>query len=139
MYRFGNVFFRMYHNAIIGVFNSGLFHILIVLILIDVITGYAKAYKNKIVYSNIGTNGIIRHVIIIILQVFIGVFSRVYGVDYVSIVLCLFNIGNYGISILENLNKLGIPFPKGIEKYFMQMSQVDFDDKEVFKDDVKRD
>lgn len=139
MYIFGNVIFGKYHSAFIGLFNSGLFHILIVLILIDVITGYAKAYKNKIVDSKIGTNGIIRHTIVIILQVFVGVFSRVYGVNYVSIVICLFNIGNYGISILENLNKLGIPFPKGIERYFMQMSQVDFEDKEGFKDDVKRD
>ena len=129
----------LYQEAVKSFFNSELFHILISLILIDIITGYAKAYKIKIVDSKIGTNGIIRHTIIIILQAFVGIFSRVYGVSYVSIVLCLFNIGNYGISILENLNKLGIPFPKGIEKYFMQMSQVDFDDKEILKDDVKRD
>ena len=129
----------LYQEAVKSLLHSGLFHILIVLILIDILTGYGKAYKTKLIDSKIGTNGIIRHTIIIILQVFVGVFSRVYGVHYVSIVLCLFNIGNYGISLLENLNKLGIPFPKGIEKYFVQMSQVDFEDKEILKDDVKRD
>ena len=116
----------LYQKAVIEMLHSGLFHILISLILIDIFTGYAKAYKNKIVNSKIGTNGIIRHTIVIILQVFVGIFSRIYGVDYVSIVLCIFNIGNYGTSILENLNMLGIGMPKGLEKYFTQMKEIEF-------------
>ena len=125
-----NIGLYFYKNAVIDMLHSGIFHILISLILIDIITGYAKAYKNKIIDSKIGTNGIIRHTIVIILQVFVGIFSRIYGVDYVSIVLCVFNIGNYGTSILENLNMLGIPMPKGLEKYFTQMKEIEFNNAE---------
>lgn len=127
--------FFLYQKAVISMLHSGIFHILISLILIDIFTGYAKAYKNKIVDSKIGTNGIIRHTIVIVLQVFVGVFSRIYVVEYVSIVLCIFNIGNYGTSILENLNMLGIPMPKGLEKYFKQMKEVEFKNAEDNEND----
>lgn len=130
-----NIGIYFYHQAVISMLHSRLFHILLSLILMDVVTGYAKAYKNKIVDSKIGTNGIIRHTIVILLQVFVGIFSRMYSIDYVSIALCIFNIGNYGTSILENLNMLGIPMPKGLEKYFKQMTEIDIKDTEDFEDD----
>lgn len=125
-----NIGIYFYHQAVISMLHSGLFHILLALILMDVVTGYAKAYKNKIIDSKIGTNGIIRHTIVILLQVFVGIFSRMYSIDYVSIALCIFNIGNYGTSILENLNMLGIPMPKGLEKYFTQMKEIEFNNVE---------
>lgn len=130
-----NIGIYFYHQAVISMLHSGIFHILLALILIDVVTGYAKAYKHKIVDSKIGSNGIIRHTIVILLQVFVGIFSRIYSVEYISIALCVFNIGNYGTSILENLNMLGIPMPKGLEKYFTQMKEIKFKDMEDKKND----
>ena len=42
--------------------TSFLFHVLLIIIFLDILTGYAKAIKTKSLNSKIGTNGIIRHI-----------------------------------------------------------------------------
>lgn len=102
---------------------SPLFQILMVVVFLDVLTGYAKAIKNKKINSKTGTNGIIRHIVVIVLQVIIGVYARALGHDYISQGLAFFFISNYLLSLMENLEALNIPFPEQFKEYFRQMRE----------------
>ena len=101
--------------------TSFLFHILLIIIFLDILTGYAKAIKTKSLNSKIGTNGIIRHIIVLIIQTIVGIYSRVLGFEFISYTLAIFFVGNYGLSFLENLDAIGVPFPKEFRAYFEQM------------------
>ncbi|MFL8888702.1 phage holin family protein [Helcococcus kunzii] len=101
--------------------RSFLYHALLIIILLDVLTGYAKAIKNKKLNSKVGTNGIIRHLIVIIIQTIVGIYSRALGFDFISQAVAISFIGNYGLSFLENLEAIGVPFNRSFKKYFEQM------------------
>ncbi|QUY64301.1 phage holin family protein [Helcococcus kunzii] len=103
--------------------QSFLYHALLIIILLDVLTGYAKAIKNKKLNSKVGTNGIIRHLIVIIIQTIVGIYSRALGFDFISQAVAISFIGNYGLSFLENLEAIGVPFNKSFKKYFEQMKE----------------
>ena len=104
-----------------GLLNSMPFIALIVLILIDVLTGKFKALKFGIVDSSIGTSGMIKHTTIILLTVVVAMTTRLMNVHEVSYIFKTFYILEYVTSILENLEALGIPFPDSFRKYFNRM------------------
>ena len=106
--------------------TSFLFHVLLIIIFLDILTGYAKAIKTKSLNSKIGTNGIIRHIIVLIIQTIVGIYSRVLGFEFISYTLGIFFVGNYGLSFLENLDAIGVPFPKEFRAYFEQMREREF-------------
>lgn len=101
--------------------KSFFFQALFLAIVIDIITGYAKAYKTKSFDSKIGTNGMIRHLIVLLLQTIVGLYARVLGYPYVSISVAVYFLSTYSMSILENLDVLGIPFPEELKEFFAQM------------------
>lgn len=100
---------------------SFFYQVLIIIIFFDVVTGVAKAIKQKRVNSKIGINGIIRHMVVIMIQTIVGLYSRVLGVDIVSYGLCVSFIGFYGLSLMENFDAIGVPFPKQFRAMFEQM------------------
>lgn len=104
------------------------FHILFWLIVIDVLTGYAKATKLNVLDSSIGTNGLIRHALVVFIQVMVGVYSKALSAEAVDIGLCLFFISNYALSVLENTDAIGLKLPEGLRKYFNRMRE-DYSDK----------
>lgn len=96
-------------------------HVLFWLMMIDILSGYAKAFKLKKFDSKIGTNGLIRHAIVIMVMVLIGTYSRTLGYPRVSISACIFLITNYAFSVVENWEALGLPFPPSLKPFFSQM------------------
>lgn len=104
--------------AIIELMHSMVFWIFISVILIDVLTGKAKALKFQVLDSSVGLNGTMKHVIVIIIAVTISIFSRIAGLPEFSIGIKLFFIFDYVTSIIENLDVLGIPLPDWITQYF---------------------
>ena len=101
--------------------HSVYIHILFWLVAFDVVTGYAKGFKLKQFDSKVGTNGMIRHVLVFMLMLIVGVYSRALGYEGVSVSLCLFFIANYFVSVMENWEALNLPFPDSIKPFFRQM------------------
>ena len=101
--------------------NSFLFISLIILVVVDVMTGKFKAMKLGIIDSSIGTSGIIKHSTIILLTVLVYLVSRIIGMIEVGHIFKVFYILEYLTSILENLEALGIPFPDSFTRYFNRM------------------
>ncbi|MGX7091169.1 phage holin family protein [Hutsoniella sourekii] len=101
--------------------NSGYMHCLFWLILLDIVSGYAKGIKNRKFDSKVGTNGLIRHFLVFSVMVLIGTYARALGYPNVSIGACVFFITNYSVSFIENWEALGLPFPDKLKPFFNQM------------------
>ena len=96
---------------------------LLVVILVDVITGKTKAVTHHVIDSSIGTLGILKHTIIILLNIVIGLTVQLLGVIEIGYIFGLFYILEYVTSILENLDMLGIPFPESFSRHFKRMRE----------------
>lgn len=92
--------------------------ILITFIGFDVVTGTLQAFKNNSVYSKINKNGITNHITILLFCIFFSWVFYVFDVGEFSKLLILFYIISYGLSIFENLGKMGLPLPQWLSEKF---------------------
>jgi len=107
------------------VFTSPLYHILLWLIIFDIMSGYMKAFKTKSFDSKISTNGWLKHGFVVIMITVIGAYARALGSVPISQVVCMGFISSYGMSLLENLDAIGVPYPESFRKFFKQMQDKD--------------
>lgn len=98
-------------SYLLGGFDTGI-KVLIGVIIIDYITGLAKAIYLKNINSTIGLKGIIKkmgYLVIVALSVQI---DKIIGIESVRTIVIYFFVANEGISILENWGLMGLPLPK---------------------------
>lgn len=109
-------------NDLIEPFNTVIhdsyLFILITFIGFDIVTGTLKAFKNKTVNSGISTSGVTKHISIILFCIFFSWVLKIFNMSEFSKVLVMFYIGSYGLSIFENLGKMGIPLPQWLTDKF---------------------
>ena len=100
---------------------------LTIFIFMDYITGVCLAVREKKVSSKIGFLGIMRKVLIYGVAVLGRVLDRflLTANTNVESMVILFYLSNEGISILENLTKLGIPFPTKFKQIFKGISNIE--------------
>lgn len=97
--------------------------IFILSIIFDILTGYLKSIigvsiKNPTgLDSSTGLKGLIKHVIVLLLVLTIYPYLSALGFSTYANSIVAFYIFNYGVSIIENLNEMGIKLPKGLNKY----------------------
>lgn len=97
-------------------------HVFMVMIIIDLLSGLAKAIKLKVANSSIGLNGLIRHAIIIFIVMMMSVYLPIFGLEkYVSWIIGYF-IFQYLISVIENLGAIGVPLPKGLKETIYKLN-----------------
>lgn len=101
--------------------GSPIFIALFGLVILDILSGYVKAIKNKSLDSKVSTNGWLRHILVLITVVFVGVYTRALGVAFISYGVGLGFVGSYGLSFLENLEAIGVPFNPAFTEFFRQM------------------
>src|SRR5574344_79338 len=106
--------------------ESAIFQILVILIFLDIVTGTSKAITNKSLNSKISSSGLVKHAVILVLSTVIGIYARTLGVVAISQAFVLGFIASYGMSLLENLEAMGIPMPKGLREMFEQMREREF-------------
>ncbi|MCL2221963.1 MAG: phage holin family protein [Oscillospiraceae bacterium] len=107
---------------------DGLLYALAALVAIDYITGVLCAISERKLSSEIGMRGIIKKVSVFLL---VGVAHIVDGVIGSSGVLrsatLMFFISNEGISLLENVARIGVPIPPKLKDVLAQLRQRDED------------
>ena len=106
--------------------ESAIFQMLVILIFLDIATGTTKAVKDKKLNSKISTSGLLKHTTILILATVIGIYARTLNMVGVSQTFVLGFIASYGLSLLENLDAIGIPMPRGLRDIFEQMQEREF-------------
>lgn len=117
----GKITIEVLRLQVQDVFTSPLYHILLWLIVFDIISGYIKAFKTKTFDSKVSTNGWLKHGFVVMMMTIIGAYARALDSVMVSQVVCFGFISSYGISLLENLDALGVPYPESFRKFFKQM------------------
>lgn len=102
---------------------DGLMTALLVMMVLDYVTGIMCAIVDKQLSSSIGFKGIFKKILIIML---VGV-AHVVDMNVVgshdalrSAVIC-FYVSNEGVSVLENASRLGLPIPEKLKAVLAQL------------------
>ena len=99
---------------------------LLVAIVIDYISGLAKAYITKTLSSQIGLKGIIKKVGVLLVVMLAVLIDRVTGESGAIRTLVIYNfVANEGLSIIENLAQAGVPIPKVIKDALKALKKED--------------
>lgn len=104
--------FNAYHALV----NDVYIHIAVGIIILDIITGYVKAFAQHRLNSSIGLSGLCKHIIMILVIIATYPYLMLLGFKGIAYSIILFYIATYGISLIENLNGIGVPVPKWLVK-----------------------
>ena len=85
---------------------------LLILILIDFITGNAKAWKWKVSDSSVGLKGIIKHSLTFLFYFLLLAFFKYVRMEELGMIFIYLILFNYVLSIMENLAVMGVYIPK---------------------------
>ena len=100
-----------------------LFTCLTTLMITDYITGVFAAICNESLCSRTGFIGIIKKLCIFAVIAVATVLGHITEIDEVRDIAVSFYIANEGISILENLGKIGVPLPEKLKKVLLQLKE----------------
>ena len=103
-------------NRYYELFNDAYIHIFAGVIVLDILTGIIKAWLNKSLNSTIGRRGLVEHLAVLVLGVTVYPYLNFIGFEEVAATFIFFFIATYGLSLIENLSEIGVPFPKGLKK-----------------------
>ena len=106
-----------------GLIRSPYIQILFWLICFDVVSGYIKAFKLKRFDSKTSTNGLLRHALVCAVVIVTAMYARALGHREIGVTTCLFFIFSYAVSLAENWEALGLPFPEPLKPYLKTMRQ----------------
>ena len=105
---------------------------LIVVVILDYITGVISAWYNKKLDSKVGLKGIVKKLTYFLLVVLSVEIDKILGqVGIIRNLVIYFFVANDGLSVLENVGKMNIPIPKKLKDALIQLSE----EKEDTKDD----
>ncbi len=110
---------------------------LIVLIVLDYVTGFIKGIYNKNLSSEVGFKGICKKVVMLISVAAINSLQNGLGIYNIPVreIFVMFLACNEGISLLENAVDLGVPVPKKIVDKLVQVRDDLFDKEEGVDED----
>jgi toxin secretion/phage lysis holin len=118
-----SVLFGLAGGLITGVLGGWdvLTHAIVVLVLVDYMTGIGKAFVNKEVSSAIGFKGIFKKILIFVVIAVSVEMQKIIG-DGIPLreIVIMFYIANEGISLLENVSEF-IPMPQKMKDIFIQI------------------
>lgn len=110
---------------------DGFLQILIAMMVCDYITGILVAgvwkrsgkTKNGALSSSVGFKGIVKKCMILMLVWLAVMMDNAMGVHVARTAVCLFFIGNEGLSLLENIGLMGVPYPAFLKNALEHLKQ----------------
>lgn len=102
---------------------DGLLYALLIFVVVDYVSGVLVAIVNKKLSSEVGFKGLVKKVLIFALVVVGNLLDvKVIGTGATfRTAVIMFYIANEGISILENVSNLGLPFPNKLKDILIQL------------------
>lgn len=110
-------------SYLLGGFDSAL-KCLIIVIIIDYLTGIISSIYNNTLNSKTGLKGILKkfcYLLIVTVAVVIDGITGETGV--IRNLVIFFFVANDGISILENVGKMGIKYPEKLKEILEQLNE----------------
>lgn len=114
---------EIYKTTLINILTSIKFQGLLWFIAFDIITGTLSAFKDGRVYSKYNKIGITKHFIVIMFVFFCCSVMIIFNVGEYAKIIIYFYISSYGLSIFENLTRLGVPFPTWLKEKFIVLKE----------------
>ena len=104
---------------------DGFMKVLIACTAVNYITGICRAGREGKISSSIAFEGIQRKIIMFFLVGVVNIIDKHMLGDTAALktAVCLFYIGNEGISIVENAEKLNVPIPKFLHGKFLSFTE----------------
>jgi toxin secretion/phage lysis holin len=113
--------FLSYAAYLLGGFDKGL-EVLIIMTIIDYLTGLMKAVCNKCLSSYIGWRGLVKKTsVFICIMVAVQIEKLIDKPNSLHDLVAFAFVVNEGISITENLVAIGVPVPKVLVKFLNKM------------------
>ena len=93
-----------------------LLYAVLIFMVIDIITGWAKAIKNGNLWSTKSVYGAGRKVLALFVVIIANIIDNILGLNGIVIIAIMYYyIATEGLSILENLAEMNVPFPEKIK------------------------
>lgn len=93
-----------------------LFYAVLIFMGIDIITGWAKAIKNGNLWSTKSVIGAGRKLMVLFVVIIGNIIDNILSLNGTMVVIIMFYyIATEGLSILENLAEMNVPFPEQIK------------------------
>lgn len=99
--------------------------------MLDYLSGIMASYFNPELHldSNIGFMGICKKIAVLLLVSLMYRLSVALGQPMVYFAILWFYVGNESLSVVENLAKCGVPFPKKLKDSLKQLKEIKGDKK----------
>lgn len=97
---------------------DGLLYALIILVVLDYVTGVCVAIHNRKLSSSVGAKGITKKVMVFALISLSHIMDEylIKSGDALRVITTTFYLANEGISIIENAGNIGIPLPDRLKE-----------------------
>jgi toxin secretion/phage lysis holin len=107
---------------VLGGFD-GFLYALIMLVVIDYITGLMVAVIEKRLSSELGFKGLFKKILIFAMVAIAHLIddSLIGGGEILRTVVIFFYAANEGISVLENASRIGLPIPEKLKEILLQL------------------
>ena len=93
-----------------------LLYAVLIFMAIDVITGWGKAFKNGNLWSKKSVYGAGRKVMVLFVVIIANIMDNILDLNGALVLIIMFYyIATEGLSILENLAEMNVPFPEQIK------------------------
>lgn len=95
--------------------------VLAVFVAFDYVSGVVLAVKQGRLNSKTGFMGLLKKAMVFLVVITAHLLDRLTGIGAIRSMAVLFYISNEGISILENLGKIGVPYPRKLKDILEQL------------------
>lgn len=121
-------------QAFTDLFNNQYLRLLIVVIVLDILAGTVRAIIQKALNSSIGTVGLLKHMLVLISISVLTIFAPLFELGVIANTFIGFYIFQYGLSIVENWEAIGLPVPKWVKER-MDNKKLEYNEKpiDIFK------
>jgi toxin secretion/phage lysis holin len=117
-----------YAIALVGGFMTSLLggwdlalQVLVLFVVLDYIVGLMAAYTEKGLDSRIGFKGIARKILLFVPIAVAYWLDMLIGQEVLRNLAIFFYIANEGLSVLENLARVGVPLPESLKQALIQL------------------
>lgn len=103
-------------QTFIDLFNNQYLRFLVVVIVLDILAGTVRAIIQRALNSSIGTTGLLKHMLILISISVLTIFAPLFELGVIANSFIAFYIFQYGLSIVENWQAIGLPVPNWVKE-----------------------
>lgn len=113
---------QLYFQHFQGMEDNQIIWLFVWVVIIDIVTGFAKSVITHHTTSSKGTAGLIKHGILLLVTLTLYPMLELNGMKNAADTFVGFYIMFYAVSIVENWGQMGLPVPEWLKKYIYKLS-----------------